>query len=235
MQRRDFVSFCAGSAALAAAPQTILAATDKPHFYTKAMLVDELNQPIKAKSLKVNHNYVFNYPYAGTPCFLLNLNKPTGQEVALKTADGQTYVWPGGVGQTRSIVAYSAICSHQLAYPTKQISFISFRNEKSDVVHQPNIIHCCAEHSEYDPAAGAKVINGPAPQPLATILLEYDAGTDGLIAVGTYGGELFNEFFKKYDFKLALEHGGPNRAQKSIAGTTVVAELAKYCKQNIQC
>lgn len=235
MQRRDFVSFCAGTAALAATPQTVRAATDKPQFYAKARLVDETNRPLKAKSLKVNHNYVFNYPYAGTPCFLLNLDKPTGQEVMLKTADGQTYVWPGGVGERRSIVAYSAICSHRLAYPTKQISFISFRSEKSDLVNQANIIHCCAEHSEYDPAAGAKVINGPAPQPLATILLEYDSGTDELIAVGTYGGELFNEFFKKYDFKLTLDYGGPNRAQKSITDKTVVAELTRYCKQNIQC
>jgi Rieske Fe-S protein len=46
------------------------------------------------------------------------------------------------------------------------------------------MIHCCAEHSEYDPAAGAKVMAGPAKQPLATILLDYDATTDELSATG---------------------------------------------------
>lgn len=235
MQRRDFVSFCAGGAALAVAPDALLAANSEPRFYAKARLTDATGAPLKAKLLKVNHNYIFNYPYAGTPCFLLRLDKPAGAEVALTTEAGKTYLWPGGVGDTRSIVAYSAICSHRLAYPTKDLSFISFRSQKSALVRKPNIIHCCAEHSEYDPAAGARVINGPAPQPLATILLEYDQSTDELIAVGTYGGELFNEFFKKYDFKLALDHGGQNRAQKATVDRVVVDEMTSYCKQNIQC
>jgi Rieske Fe-S protein len=72
-------------------------------------------------------------------------------------------------------------CSHQLTYPTRQISFISYRERSTaSRISKPNMIHCCSEHSEYDPAAGARVLGGPAPQPLCAILLEYDAATDAL-------------------------------------------------------
>ena len=49
------------------------------------------------------------------------------------------------------------------------------------------MIHCCSEHSEYDPATGARVLGGPAPQPLSAILLEHDKSNDYLYAVGTLG------------------------------------------------
>jgi hypothetical protein len=74
------------------------------------------------------------------------------------------------------------------------------------------MIHCCSEHSKYDPAAGARVMGGPAPQPLCAILLEHDRAGDPLFATGTLGGEMFNTFFAKYDLRLALEHGSSNRA-----------------------
>jgi hypothetical protein len=78
------------------------------------------------------------------------------------------------------------------------------------------------------------VVAGPAKQPLAAILLEYDPKTDELLAVGTVGGELFEEFFAKYDFKLAMEHG-QNKARQAVGSTTVVTELTQFCQQEIHC
>jgi arsenite oxidase small subunit len=165
------------------------------------------------------------------PCFLLNLGKAV-KPSQLKTVSGQAYEWNGGVGATRSVVAYSAICAHRLSYPTKDISFISFRAEKSARNRIANVIHCCSEHSQYDPAEGARVVAGPAPQPLAAILLEHDAKTDEIHAVGTLGGEMFSEFFAKFGFKLELEHGSPRAA---VSGTCVVQELDNYCRQQVKC
>ncbi|MGH6630158.1 MAG: (2Fe-2S)-binding protein, partial [Burkholderiales bacterium] len=128
--------------------------------------------------------------------------------------------------------AYSAICAHQLAYPTRDISFISFRTEKSARNRLGNVIHCCAEHSQYDPAEGARVLAGPAPQPLAAILLEHNPKTDELAAVGTLGGEMFNQFFAKYGQKLALE-GAAMRVPADA--TCVVHELENYCRQQVKC
>ncbi len=233
MKRRAFLGICAAGAAVGINPA--LAATLRPRFYARAQLMDESLQPLRAASLAVNRNYIFHYPYAATPCFLLNLDRPALQAVTLKTESGGSYDWPGGVGPGNTIVGYSAICAHRLSYPTRQISFISYRDEAGPArLTRSHVIHCCSEHSEYDPATGARVVGGPAPQPLSAILLEYDKGSDGLYAVGTLGGEMFDQFFAKFEFKLALEYG-EQRAQQAISSNTVVSELKNYCKQQVQC
>ena len=244
--RRKFIEICvAGSAGCAAAsanpaqaqvkPSTAAATSSSPlaaRKYDRVKLVDAAGKAIKAKSLKANFNYVFNYPYASTPCFLLNLDKPA-EKVGLKTEAGGTYDWPGGVGAGKTIVAYSAICAHKLAYPTKQVSFIGFRAGASAANSRGKVITCCADKSVYDPFAGARVISGPAPQPLAAILLEHDAKNDELYAIGTFGGEKFNDFFEKYDFKLTMEMGG--KARDAVTGTTKLLDLANYSAQTAQC
>ena len=231
MQRRDFVFACAASALAAPLPAT--PADASPRFYARARLIDPSGRPLEARALPANRNFIFHYPFAGTPCFLLNLGKPTKVSAQLKTANEQTYEWRGGVGAGHSIVAYSAICAHRLTYPTREISFISYRNETSPGSKFAHVIHCCSEHSQYDPAEGAKVLAGPAPQPLAAILLEHDRKDDGLYAVGTLGGELFNEFFSKYEFRLALDHGG--HAHTVVESSCIVSELAQYCRQQVKC
>jgi arsenite oxidase small subunit len=234
MQRRGFIRFCASSVALAATHDFALAATAEPRMYDRVQLVDDHGNPIRASAIDIKQNFIFHYPYLGTPCFLLNLGQPTQREVTLKTEQGSRYEWPGGVGPKRSIVGYSAICAHRLAYPTRQVSFISFRDKVDRGSHaHANTIHCCAEHSEYDPARGARVIGGPAKQPLTAILLEYDKDSDELFAVGTLGGELFNDFFSRFEFRLALEHG--NKARDRVTDTTVVRELTEFCQQQISC
>lgn len=236
MERRDFMQICAASALGLGTAQSFAAADAQPRQYARTRLSDESGQPLRASSLAAGENYVFHYPFEGTPCFLINLGKATQRNVPLKTGNGANYQWPGGVGPQRAVVAYSAICSHQLTYPTRQISFISYRGRSTaSRISRPDMIHCCSEHSEYDPAAGARVMGGPAPQPLCAILLEYDQATDALFATGTLGGEMFNTFFSKYEMRLALEHGSPARARQQVAQSTVVTALTRFCKQQVRC
>ena len=230
MERRGFIKFCAASVAALGAAE--VAADARVQLYSKARLVDEKGAPLRAGSIPANRNFIFHYPFAATPCFLLNLGRPAKGSAQLKTVSGETYEWKGGVGAARSVVAYSAICAHRLSYPTKDISFISFRSEKSARNRIANVIHCCSEHSQYDPAEGARVVAGPAPQPLAAILLEHDSSTDQLHAIGTLGGEMFTEFFDKFAFRLQLDHGTPRAA---VSGSCVVQELDNYCRQQVKC
>ncbi len=232
MKRRDFIKVCAASAAAASAP-ALPAADAKARFYSRSKLVDPNGAPLRAAALPARRNLIFHYPYASTPCFLLNLGKPALAAARLETVDKRTYEWTGGVGAARSIVAYSAICAHQLTYPTRDISFISFRAVKTVGNRFGNVIHCCSEHSQYDPAEGGRVVAGPAPQPLAAILLEHDPARDELYAIGTLGGEMFNEFFSKYEFRLALEHGAA--ARKPAPSACVVQPLESYCRQQVKC
>ena len=234
MQRREFLRSCAAAAGtLAAADSSRPAgAAGTIKHYPPARLVDRYGDPIKAAQLVAKRNYLFNYPYAGTPCFLLRLAQRAAP-AELTAEDGHAYGWDGGVGPQHAIVAYSAICAHKLAYPAPEITFIRFQ-EQSSATSPGSVIHCCAEHSQYDPAAGARVIGGPAPQPLAAIVLEYDARSDGLIASGSVGPEQFAAFFAKYEFKLGLQFG-PGRAQQPVGATSVCRELTQVCRQTVQC
>lgn len=234
MDRRSFIESCTAGAACisAAAALPAFAADAKPRAYPRALLVDERGDPLKAASLKPLTNYVFHYPFEATPVFLLDLGKPAPPQ-ALSTRDRDAYAWPGGVGPRRSVVAYSAICAHQLVYPTRDVSFISFRKTRAQRGVQDELIHCCADHSQYDPARGAQVLSGPATQPLCAVLLSHDSKADTLTAYATLGGELFDDFFKKYEMKLSLEVGP--KARNPVEGQVVVRELEKFCRNPIQC
>ena len=233
MERRSFLSLCAAACtarALAAPADPSL----QPRFYRRALLVAPSGAPLRAASLVAQRNYIFHYPYTATPCFLLDLGQPARTGVTLRTADARSYEWTGGVGPRQAIVAYSAICTHKLTYPTRQISFISYRSEPTPHSKLARVIHCCSEHSQYDPAQGARVLAGPAPQPLAAILLEYDAEHDELHALGALGGEMFNDFFAKYAFRLSLEQGS-SRTRQEVGDTVQVSELDDFCRQQVKC
>jgi len=232
VERRRFVTACAAVAAGGLGASTRTWAAAAPHLYTRTRLVDVHGDPIKVRQLAALTNYVFNYPFVATPCFLLDLGRPVASAPLLR-ADGASYTWSGGVGAQRSVVAFSAICAHKLAYPTREVSFIRFQPRRS-ATSDGNVIHCCADHSVYDPAAGARVVSGPAPQPLAAILLEHDVERDELFALGTVGAEQFDAFFRKYDFRLALDYV-KGKAQLAVGTTTVVRELTQYCRQTIEC
>src|SRR5258706_3960655 len=126
MERRDFIKFCAASAASAGTPA--LAADSRPQYYARARLVNESGVPLRPGDVPANHNLIFHYPYAATPCFLLNLGKPV-RPTQLKTSDHRIYEWNGGVGPAGSILAYSAISAPKLSYPTRHINFLRYRPE----------------------------------------------------------------------------------------------------------
>ena len=112
------------------AQPALCAADSKPRFYHRVQLVDQHRRPLKAPDLAGGENYLFHYPFEATPAFLLDLGKPALPQ-SLSTKDRGAYSWPGGVGPKRSIVAFSAICAHQLVYPTREVSFISFRKTRA--------------------------------------------------------------------------------------------------------
>lgn len=225
--RRDLMrqaACVAGAWAASGAWPAVAAGPAEMH--PRSLLVDARGTPFKARQLVVGEAQLFNYPYAASPVFLLALPREArGSELA--TADQERYATPAGVGPARSIVAFSAICSHKLMYPTPALSFIGVR--KGFEGEPPQVIHCCGDNSRYDPADGARVMSGPAPQPLAAVLLDWDARTDQLQAVGLRGGGMFKAFFEKYAFKLQMELGA--RATAAAGATTVVQTAATYSRQ----
>ena len=222
---------CVAAAWAASGALPVLAApAGETRRYARTLLVEKYGEPFKAAKLVVGEPQLFNYPFAAAPVFLLALDRPVaGTELA--TESRERYASPGGVGAHRAIVAFSAICAHKLMYPTPQISFIGVR--KGFDGEPAQVIHCCGDNSRYDPTHGARVISGPAPQPLAAVLLEWEAKTDRLYAVGTQGGEMFDAFFEKYAFRLETELGA--RAKAASGATAVVRPAAAYSRQWQSC
>lgn len=240
MDRREFVGACTTATSVAClgalSPRLSLSAEARPRSYARALLTDDQGQPLRLARLRPRTNYVFHYPFEATPAFLLDLGTAAAPQT-LSARDGSRYTWPGGVGPRRSVVAFSAICAHKLVYPTRELSFISFRPGRALHPDTPNagddLIHCCADHSQYDPRQGARVLAGPAEQPLCAILLKHDPRADTLSAYGTLGGELFDEFFRKYEFKLGLEVGP--RARQVVSQRSPVQELERFCRNPVRC
>ena len=238
MQRRRFIQICSGAAAGCAAidvsslslPAWAAGLPDLPH--PRVLLTDAQGQPIKASTLGTDEASVFAYPYASTPSFLIRLKTPA--QPATLQAGGRDYAWPGGVGADRTVVAYTAICAHQLSYPEKDSSVIAYDPGSSQVAGRPGMIVCCAHQSVYDPAEGAKVLAGPAPHPLAAITLEHDAQADTLTATGVVGHPTFEHFFKLYRLQLIRQYGVAG-FQQIVPAQTAAVPLSKYSAYVAHC
>ena len=234
MDRRDFIKVCSASAvAVAAGAQSRLVYSDAKE-YAKVKLVDENGQPLKAASLSQKEAYVFNYPFAGTPCFLISLPAAAAAGTALKTESGEDYTFAGGVGPNNNVVAYLAVCTHQKAYPKKSSSQMSYNPGQSEVAERSAVITCCAHNSAWDPSAGAKVMTGKASQPLPAVRLEHDAATDEIYATGMYGADMIDDFFKSYKAKLNKELGF-GKYKQEVTDTAPAVLLSKYTEEADLC
>lgn len=235
MDRRSFIKVCGVSAAaIAAGTQAQLVYSGTAKDFARVKLVDANGQPLKASSLSQSEAYVFGYPYAGTPCFLISLPKAAPAGASLKTEAGEEYSFAGGVGPNKNIVAYLAICTHQLAHPEKKGSVMGYNAGHSETAGRAAVITCCAHNSAFDPADGARVLTGMASQPLPAIRLEHDAATDELYATGMYGAELIDEFFKKFKAKLNQEFG-IGKYREEATGTAKTMLLSKYSAEADSC
>lgn len=238
MDRRDFIKTC-GTIAVASFVDAsffsnVLANQEGfLKLYNKALLIKEDGTPITEKDILPHKEYLFFYPFASTPCFLLNLGEEV-KEAQVRLKDGQSYTWKGGVGSKKSIVAYSAICSHQWSYPTKEYAFINYYppDRASNATKKASVIQCCAHLTVFDPKAGGKVLDGPAEVPLASILLQEDNGK--IYAVGVLGKDQFDAFFENYKKDLRKQYGSSAKA-KQLVDRCVVMEVEKYVKEIIRC
>jgi len=229
LDRRKFFKGCMSATALVMSnPSLLVQASADFKAYSKVQLMDNNNRPVTSQSLEQKQCYVFNYPYVSTPCFLINLGEAVEQKIELETEGGDHYRWQGGSGPEKSIVAFAAICAHKLSYPTKSISFINYRPDQvianegdSSTDNSQQVIFCCSERSMYDPMKGAQVMGGPAPQPLTTIVLEHDANNDHYYALGTLGSELYDAFFERFGFNIALENQLDDVTQP-VEGTAII-------------
>ncbi len=241
VSRRKFFHVCSSYVAgLASLGTSKTMASAPTRFYNRVQLMRD-TRPMRMADFEEGQSYIFHYPYVTTPCLIFNLGEAVQASHPLTTKSGTQYLWNGGTGPRNSIVAYSAICTHRMTYPAKSASFLNYRH--SNVVYfdsshtrqeREKVIYCCSERSVYDPKLGAKVISGPATQPLAAIELDYSAADDTIYAVGTRGGEMFDQFLSEFEFRLQLDFKITNISQLT-ASQVELKTIGEYSAVVVHC
>lgn len=236
MERRRFLGLCGAFSAVAAGRQALAA----PHRqeikrFERVRLVNGDSRPIKASLIKEGLDYVFHYPFVGTPCLLADLGAPPEEGVHLQTIAGREYEALGGVGPKKSIVAFSGICTHLMTHPNKKNSFVNYHHGESDLAGRDKVITCCAHGSVFDATRGGEVMAGEAKQPLISIVLEHDQEMDELYAVGVLGDDiLFKHFLTVFKRDLRWQFGR-RMARRKVKGEAMIMPLAKFTKTKISC
>lgn len=219
MQRRNFIKLCGGAALLVGAnPARLLGAAAAPKAYGRARIVGTDGKPLNTAQLAGGKSFVFHYPFRSTPALLLDLGRPV----------------EGGVGGTGGIVAFTAICTHQFAYPKANLSTMNYVAGQSQTAGKAQAVTCCLHGSAFDPAQGGKVIGGPATQALTTISLEYDADKGVLYATGTRGAEIYEEFFRSFKRELRAQYGRREMKQ-TVEGDATATAAEVYSRQQVLC
>ena len=111
----------------------------------------------KAGGMPVNKVVIFTYPDSSSPCVALRMGAPVH----------------GGVGPNKDIVAFSAMCTHMgcpVAYE-----------------EATKTLKCGCHFSIFDPENGGQMVCGQATEDLPRVMLNYDAATDTVSAIGMDG------------------------------------------------
>ena len=156
---------------------------------------------------------------------LVDLPEPAQKDIKLKAEDGTEYIYRGGTGEKGTLVAYSAICAHQLTHPTAAMTMFQYvpTTGKTLAYDKPGVFVCSSHLAAYDPKQGGKAVGGPANQGLASIILEIDA-EDNIWAVAVLGPVKFQEFFDafKQDLKKVYGRRGAKKLQQTEAKVQIL-------------
>lgn len=237
MERRGFFKLSGAAAAIVIAPSLItetLRADDGSLYetYDKIMLKDAEGNPLKSANLVKEENYVFNFPHVATPCILVQLDGPADKTAKLKADDGTEYIFKGGAGKDGSIVAYSAICPHQLTHPQPDTTFFQYVPTGTKTLSYDKAVggvFVCSSHlSAFTPKDGGRRVTGPATEGLTQIVLEVDKD-DVIWAVGAVGPNKFHQFLTSFKSDLKKEYGR-NKAKKLVKTEAQVTTLKNFSK-----
>lgn len=184
----------------------------------KVKLTDATGAPLKASKLGKDQALLFHYPHQATPAYIVNLGAAVpGKQLA----EGQ---FAGGVGKDKSIVAFLAICPHQLTFAKWDYNMI-------DYYAKDQTIYCCSHSSTFELKEGATPKAGSAAQQsLVSVLLEHDSATDELYATGIMGPEILETFFKRHKRDLRGKYKSSKNAKAMVTEAKAVP-IGEYSKQ----
>lgn len=161
LSRRIFLKSSGGAAAAVGAAGAAMLPTGAQAAVPADSTTTTLNYPKravgKAGSMPVNQAVGFNYPDPSSPCVAIRMGSPV----------------VGGVGPNKDIVAYSTMCTHMGCPVTYDGGTKTFK--------------CPCHFSIFDPENGGQMVCGQATEDLPRVMLDYDAKSDAITAVGVDG------------------------------------------------
>lgn len=161
LTRRIFLQSSGGAAAVVGTGAAALLPTGAQAATPAGGTSTNLNYPKsdvgKAGGMPVNQAVSFSYPDDSSPCVAIRMGSAV----------------PGGVGPNRDIVAYSTLCTH-MGCP------VQYEGAEK-------IFKCHCHFSMFDAENAGQMVCGQATEDLPRVLLDYDAKTDTVSAVGVDG------------------------------------------------
>ena len=134
----------------------------------------------------------FNYPLEETPNLLAKLGEKA----------------KGGVGPEGDIVAFSQVCQHLGCIygfvPTGKSPSCDDTYKASSPVG-----YCCCHGSVFDLANSGKVLDGPSPNPVPQVVLDFDSSTGDIYAVGMLPPTIFGHNTGSDNVLYDLQGGTP--------------------------
>lgn len=161
LSRRIFLKSSGGAAAAVGGAGAALLPTAAQAATPAATTGTTLNYPKravgKAGTMPVNQAVGFSYPDTASPCVAIRMGSPV----------------VGGVGPNGDIVAFSSLCTHMGCPVQYDGGTKTFK--------------CGCHFSIFDPENGGQMVCGQATEDLPRVMLDYDAKTDSVSAVGIDG------------------------------------------------
>ena len=143
--------FLAGEACAADAP---------PRCYARTRLVDVHGRPTRARDARRRDQLRFPVSVRGhavLPAQARTAGRGHGERCGARTAP--TYAWQGGVGRGRATSSRSPRSARTSSRTRRATSRSSATSRERSATSDAQVIHCCADHSVYDPAQGARVLS----------------------------------------------------------------------------
>ncbi len=161
LSRRIFLKSSGGAAAVVGTAGAALLPTGAQAATAGGSTSTNLNYPKrnvgKAGGMPINQAVSFSYPDPSSPCVALRMGSAV----------------PGGVGPNKDIVAYSTLCTH-MGCPVQYDG-------------GTKVFKCNCHFSMFDAENNGQMVCGQATEDLPRVLLDYDAKSDTVSAVGVDG------------------------------------------------
>ncbi len=166
--------------------------------------------------LAAETNYVFHYPYAGDAVLPAEACAHAVTRRGDAAARGRHDLRVAGRRRAASAASSRSRRSARTSSRTRRATSRSSATSASRRRRRTrSVIHCCADHSVYDPADGARVLSRAGAAAARGDPARVRRGDGRAPAIGTVGAEQFDAFFRQVRFQARAWNTATGKAKRA--------------------